>query len=36
MYISGLCDHGKKNDIFMKKYLIAGNILPTFCDLLNE
>ena len=36
MFISGLCDHGKKNDILMRKYLIAGNTLPTFCDLLNE
>ena len=36
MFISGLCDHGKKNDVLMKKYLIAGNILSNFCDLLNE
>ena len=25
-----------KNGILIKKYLIAGNIMPTFCDLLNE
>ena len=36
MFISGLRGHDKKNEILIKMYLIARNILPTFCDLLNE
>ena len=35
MLFSGLRERGKKSEILMKKYLIARNTLPTFCDLLN-
>ena len=33
MLFKGLRERSKKNEILMKKYLIAGNTLPTFCDL---
>ena len=33
MLFIGLRERSKKNEILMKKYLIAGNTLPTFCDL---
>ena len=36
MFSSGLRECGKKSEILMKKYLIARNTLPTFCDLLNK
>jgi hypothetical protein len=36
MLFSGLRQRGKKSEILMKKYLIARNTLPTFCDLLIE
>ena len=36
MIFSGLRERGKKMRFLMKKYLIARNTLPTFCDLLVE
>ena len=36
LFFSGLYECQKKNEILMKKYLIAMSTLPTFCDLLNE
>jgi hypothetical protein len=36
LLLSNLYDYKKKNEILMKKYLIAMSTLPTFCDLLDE